>query len=235
MTDSVNYPIGEWTNEGSSVFRIVETGEYRRGAPVTTNEFYFNVQPGHNVKTQQDAEGTARRIAALLREDDYLQKLIADQAYGRLWSIMHCDDSFWRCVKLNKWVNNRVFSEHYPDVLDAFNEVRRLLQNQVIGALDDIRIIPIDSSHFVDPVNKEDKEFVVLEGIELGNKFITSSKGVVNPSCISSGKLFYRVHGYFDTIGQAQIFLYGRSYEQLLWEDGKAVEVTSNYKEGAAE
>jgi len=54
-------------------------------------------------------------------------------------------------------------------------------------------------------------EFVILEGIEEKNRFFTTNTAE-DPTRLNNGIVAYEVVGYADTVEEAQIELYGRSF-----------------------
>jgi hypothetical protein len=56
------------------------------------------------------------------------------------------------------------------------------------------------------------RPFVILQGLEHGNKFFTDHKQGDDPTKLLDGTVAYKVLGYADTVEQAQVFLYGRAY-----------------------
>ena len=61
------------------------------------------------------------------------------------------------------------------------------------------------------PSNKT--QFVLLVGLEERNRFFSPWKvGDSDPTKLSNGAVAYHVLGYTETVEQAQIALYGRSY-----------------------
>lgn len=62
-----------------------------------------------------------------------------------------------------------------------------------------------------DPVNSK---YVILRGIEEGNKFITTNHHEYNEFVVQHGKQrrAFEVLGYANTIAEAQIFLYGKDF-----------------------
>lgn len=55
-------------------------------------------------------------------------------------------------------------------------------------------------------------EYVILEGIEAGNRFFTTNTPGQDQTRLATGEVAYRVLGYANTIREAQIFLYGVSF-----------------------
>lgn len=54
-------------------------------------------------------------------------------------------------------------------------------------------------------------KYVILEGIELGNRFFCLNTHGVDHTRLATGEVAYRVLGHAATVAQAQIFLYGYS------------------------
>ena len=62
------------------------------------------------------------------------------------------------------------------------------------------------------PWDKKPK-YIILQGVLAGNKFFSSnSRTHGDPRYLSTGKLAYNIIGYAETIKEAQIKLYGRSF-----------------------
>lgn len=57
-----------------------------------------------------------------------------------------------------------------------------------------------------------DKKYILLEGIELGNRFFTTNDTHRDQTKGYTGETWYRVLGYADTIEEAQRKLYGVSF-----------------------
>jgi hypothetical protein len=55
------------------------------------------------------------------------------------------------------------------------------------------------------------EKYVILEGIEYGNRFFCLNTHGVDHTRLATGEVAYRVLGYAATVAQAQIFLYGYS------------------------
>lgn len=56
-----------WQSEGGTVYKLGETGEWRKGEMVLANLYTIRVDPAHAMgTTPADADALARRIAALL-------------------------------------------------------------------------------------------------------------------------------------------------------------------------
>lgn len=53
--------------------------------------------------------------------------------------------------------------------------------------------------------------FVILRGIQLGNRFFSTNDGT-DPTKLVDGTVAYTILGYADTIAEAQVALFGRSY-----------------------
>jgi len=61
-------------------------------------------------------------------------------------------------------------------------------------------------------------KFVLLKGIREGNRFFTTNSQ--EPTRLNDGTVAYTIIGYADTVAQAQIKLYGKSYtdeEDVAW------------------
>jgi len=56
-------------------------------------------------------------------------------------------------------------------------------------------------------------KFVLLKGRELGNTFFCDGESGKDPRFSINGEHWYDILGYADTVAEAQIALYGRSYE----------------------
>jgi len=54
-------------------------------------------------------------------------------------------------------------------------------------------------------------KYVILQGIELGNRFFCLNTPGIDHTRLYTGEVAYRVLGYADTVAQAQIFLHGYS------------------------
>jgi hypothetical protein len=55
-------------------------------------------------------------------------------------------------------------------------------------------------------------KFVVLEGLEEGNRFFSHVGPVGDDPTLCKGEVAYKILGYADSVPQAQTFLYGRPY-----------------------
>jgi hypothetical protein len=205
---SKNYPVGVWTAEGASVFRVQHSGSYRRGEPITSNDFYMRVQPGYQMATEQQAEDLAKKLETLLRLEDYSDKLDYNQAPGRVFTIYNGDHGqYWNpsCEgKDGHWYEDQYLSRRYADPFDALCEVLRMVRYRIIENFEDVRIVPQDSEHFKNPLNVEGKPFVVLKGLKEGNVFFTSSSKDDNPTLLYTGVVAYTVCEYVDTVEEAQ-------------------------------
>lgn len=98
-------------------------------------------------------------------------------------------------VELNEWHDNFWGSCTCPKCGNKG-------QNQLGKLLMEIR------SKLLHEDKMESKEFMILEGIELGNRFFTKT-GYFNPE-------IYKLLGYADSIEEAQFFLYGRIFTKEL-------------------
>lgn len=54
--------------------------------------------------------------------------------------------------------------------------------------------------------------FVVLRSISTGHKFFTNNSPDSDPTKLKDGTLAYTILGYANTVKDAQIMLFGRSY-----------------------
>lgn len=54
-----------------------------------------------------------------------------------------------------------------------------------------------------------DKKFVILRGIEKGNRFFTTNVPGIDPTKLKDGTVAYTV----DSVEEAQVFLFGRVYK----------------------
>ena len=61
----------------------------------------------------------------------------------------------------------------------------------------------------------KDKPFLILQSLKYGNYFITSNcdKSEEEKCKLSNGKTAYKIIDYADTIKEAQIKIYGRSFK----------------------
>lgn len=57
---------------------------------------------------------------------------------------------------------------------------------------------------------ESDKPFVVLEGVEHGNRFFTSNRRGEDPTKSATGETWYRVIGYASSVTDAQQILSGK-------------------------
>lgn len=55
-------------------------------------------------------------------------------------------------------------------------------------------------------------KFILLEGLEFGNRFFTTYISMMIQTTLSTGEVAYKVLGYAASVEEAQIALYGRSY-----------------------
>ncbi len=55
-------------------------------------------------------------------------------------------------------------------------------------------------------------KYVILEGIEHGNRFFSTYTEGEDPTKSAEGETWYKILGYADSVGEAQIKLYGRSF-----------------------
>jgi hypothetical protein len=55
-------------------------------------------------------------------------------------------------------------------------------------------------------------KYVILEGIDAGNRFFTANTQGKDQTRLADGTVAYTVLGYANTIREAQIFLYGVSF-----------------------
>lgn len=56
------------------------------------------------------------------------------------------------------------------------------------------------------------KKYILLRGLVEGNCFFSTNVAGDDPTRLHDGTLAYEVLGYADTVKEAQIALYGRSY-----------------------
>lgn len=70
--------------------------------------------------------------------------------------------------------------------------------------------MPEDPAEDVYPSPTADTRFVILEGIEHGNRFFSSYDENHDHTKSATGELWYRIIGYADTVAEAQTQLYGR-------------------------
>lgn len=61
---------------------------------------------------------------------------------------------------------------------------------------------------------ENDKPFVILEGIEHGNRFFTTNRRGEDPTKSATGETWYRIIGYASTVSEAQQNLYGKSFQE---------------------
>lgn len=205
--DEINFPVNTWSAEQNSVFRLVETGEYRRGAPLTTNEFYFLVQPGHGVSNDEQARNLAARIARLLNRDDRLRKLEQNQAPGRTWTVMKIDTGQYFNEEFFSWTSEERCTK-YSAPYEAFQAIEHL--DKAARSLDPVcfDVFPFDDpAVFKDPINHEGKPYVVLKGLVLGNTFFSTSSKGDNPTVMANGAVGYSLIAYCDTSEEAQSLL----------------------------
>ena len=57
---------------------------------------------------------------------------------------------------------------------------------------------------------ESDKPFVVLEGVEHGNRFFTTNRRGEDPTKSATGETWYRVIGYASSVNDAQQILSGK-------------------------
>lgn len=57
-----------------------------------------------------------------------------------------------------------------------------------------------------------EKAFVCLRGIEAGNRFFTTNTPGGDPTKLTSGEVVYTILGYADTTEEAQMILYGTTF-----------------------
>jgi len=92
---------------------------------------------------------------------------------------------------------------------DAADETRDLIDSAIDDLAADVMELE-DQVPVTQAAADTDKPYVILEGLAAGNRFFTTNSA--NPTLLVDGTVACRVLGYADTIAQAQIFLYGRSY-----------------------
>lgn len=56
------------------------------------------------------------------------------------------------------------------------------------------------------------KKYVLLRGIEEGNRFFTTNDPSRDMTKLADGKVAYTILGYAGTIAEAQVFLYSKSF-----------------------
>lgn len=61
-------------------------------------------------------------------------------------------------------------------------------------------------------MTKTTGKYVLLRGRSEGNRFFTEYKAGIDPTLVEDGTVAYAVIDYADTIAEAQIKLYGKSY-----------------------
>lgn len=202
-----NFPVNRWSSEHNSVFRLIESGEYRRGAPIVTNEFYFLVQPGHGVSDDLQAQSVAERVARLLNRDDRLRKLEQNQAPGRTWMVVKINTGQYFSEEFFSWTSEDQATK-YAAPFEAFQAIERLEKAARSLDLLEFEVLPFDDpALFKDPINHEGKPFVVLRGLVLGNKFYSCSSKGDNPIVMANGAVAYELVAYCDTSEEAQRIL----------------------------
>jgi hypothetical protein len=55
-------------------------------------------------------------------------------------------------------------------------------------------------------------KFVILKGLEHKNKFFSTYTEGEDPTKSDTGETWYEILGYADSVEDAQIFLYGRTF-----------------------
>jgi hypothetical protein len=63
-----------------------------------------------------------------------------------------------------------------------------------------------------DTAAKTTGKYVILEGIHELNRFFSTHTPGTDPTKGANGETWYRILGFADTMAEAQIFLYGKSY-----------------------
>ncbi len=57
------------------------------------------------------------------------------------------------------------------------------------------------------------EKYVLLEGIEHGNRFCSLYTEGVDPTLSANGEVWYVILGYADSVEEAQMKLYGKVYK----------------------
>ena len=60
-----------------------------------------------------------------------------------------------------------------------------------------------------------EKKLVLLESIKYGNRFMSKHTEGSDPTKSAAGETWYRVLGYANTVEEAQIKLYGKSFPRI--------------------
>ena len=62
------------------------------------------------------------------------------------------------------------------------------------------------------PGKNRHRKYIILEGLAERNRFFSGNSSFDDPTKLLDGTVAYRIIGYADTIAEAQIKLYGRSF-----------------------
>lgn len=69
-----------------------------------------------------------------------------------------------------------------------------------------------------------DFKFVILQGLERGNRFFTSNCDK-DPRITADGKISYKILGFADTVEEAQTLLYGEDWvkRERAWKEKQEI------------
>jgi len=73
-------------------------------------------------------------------------------------------------------------------------------------------ITPSNKPYELPKANPKTASYIILQGIEELNRFITTNNINEDQTKLSNGKTAYIILGYANTIAEAQMYLYGKVY-----------------------
>ena len=147
--------------------------------------------------------------AQVLKEQiqNLLQNLKSDGAISSYSVVVVVSDKI--VVSTNVFDNNGLIMDNVGHVFKpSTHDILEYMENRLLKKL--YKRIDAVAALELERIENLKYEFVLLKGIEQGNRFFTSNH--IRPERIWNGKTAYEIIGFADTIEEAQQKLYNRTY-----------------------